>query len=192
MLVALILTSLILGSVPFGLIISLRKGIDPRLTGSGNIGATNVARSVGKWEGLVTLLLDLSKGLLPTYIALKTTNNETFSLISGLLAILGHCFSPFLNFKGGKGVATSLGVILGVKPELAILALMVFAIVFYIKRIVSLSSITATVVTTIFGLFILEHTKSKLIMAIIATIVVLKHKDNIERLIRGTEPTLKL
>lgn len=190
--IALIIIAAILGSVPFGLLISLGKGVDPRTAGSGNIGATNVLRVVGKREGFLTLILDILKGFLPTYVAHLAFKSESFSLTVGLFAILGHCFSPFLRLKGGKGVATSLGVITVVNPLLTAIAVTTFIVVFLIKRIVSLSSITASCVTLIASIFMLSEKTSKFIVLLIVVTVVIKHKDNIERLIKGEEKKLML
>src|SRR3989440_7962490 len=146
----------VLGSVPFGLIVGLAKGIDPRKAGSGNIGATNLGRLLGGRFFAIVFTLDFVKGLLPTlaasWVVHRPWGSETgwivylLWLAVGFAAITGHMFSLFLKFKGGKGVATSTGVMLGVFPDYTLAALAViavFGVCFRVTRIVSLSSMTA-------------------------------------------------
>src|SRR5215471_18099936 len=128
------------GSIPTGVLIAKNMGVDVRKVGSGNIGATNVARSVGKKAGLLTLLGDAAKGLFPVLVVRMLDLGETPLACSAVAALLGHLFSPFLGFSGGKGVATGLGVFLGLAPQAILLALLFFAITFAISRIVSLAS----------------------------------------------------
>lgn len=198
------------GSIPFGLIVGLSKGIDPRKAGSGNIGATNVGRLLGvKFFGIV-FVLDLLKGLLPTLIAATQVNRESASagtyglwLTVGLAAILGHMFSPFLGFKGGKGVATSLGVVLGVWPYYTLPALMAAATwagIFWRTRIVSIASIVAAclvpVCYVVMGMIlswpILGVQWPLLAFAVlVALLIVWKHRTNIARLRAGTETAFR-
>jgi len=199
----------VLGSVPFGLIVGLAKGKDPRLHGSGNIGATNVARVLGgkRWFFLV-FVLDLLKSLVPMLVAgrllrgVEPHAGEYATWIAvGLAAILGHVFSLFLKFRGGKGVATSAGVVLGIWPYLTVpglIAIGVFAVVFLISRYVSLGSIVAAaslpVLYVAVGLTrtprwpVLDDQLPLLVAAVlVAVMIVAKHKANIARLMAGTE-----
>jgi glycerol-3-phosphate acyltransferase PlsY len=204
----------LLGAIPFGLLIGLAKGIDIRKQGSGNIGATNVGRILGRKWGYICFVLDVAKGLVPVLwagaflrrTAEMTTSDGTLSqlgqlawLAMGAGCILGHIFSVYLRFRGGKGVATSLGVILGVWPYFTLTAVVVLAIwvgVWGMWRYVSLASITAAVAFPIaFVALILRLEQwafADLIVlfvfsCLIAVLVVVRHRSNITRLLAGTE-----
>jgi glycerol-3-phosphate acyltransferase PlsY len=199
----------VLGSVPFGLIVGLAKGIDPRKAGSGNIGATNIGRLLGGRFFAIVFTLDFLKGLLPTLAASWVVHRAAGSLNSGVYllwiavgfaGILGHMFSVFLKFKGGKGVATSAGVMLGVFPDytLAAVAVMaVFAICFALWRTVSLGSIVASAsfpilyvaVCLLRGQLVLGERWPLLAFCVLVSLMVVwKHRSNIARLRAGTEP----
>jgi glycerol-3-phosphate acyltransferase PlsY len=204
----------LLGAIPFGLLIGLAKGIDIRKQGSGNIGATNVGRILGRKWGYICFVLDVAKGLVPVLwagaflrrTAEMTTSDGTLSqlgqlawLAMGAGCILGHIFSVYLRFRGGKGVATSLGVILGVWPYFTLTAVVVLAIwvgIWGMWRYVSLASITAAVAFPIaFVALILRLEQwafADLIVlfvfsCLIAVLVVVRHRSNITRLLAGTE-----
>jgi acyl phosphate:glycerol-3-phosphate acyltransferase len=175
------------GSIPTGVIIARRLGIDVRKAGSGNIGATNVARSVGKKAGLFTLLGDAAKGLIPVLIVRALDLGETPLACAAVAALLGHVFSPFLNFSGGKGVATGLGVFLGLAPQAILIALLLFAFTFAVSHIVSLASLVATGATPVL-LFLLSYPQGHVFAGlIIAGVIILRHHENIARLLKGQE-----
>jgi glycerol-3-phosphate acyltransferase PlsY len=186
------------GSIPFGLILALLVGkTDVRTRGSGNIGATNVARVVGRKLGVVTLVLDALKGALPA-LAVELwppagENSLETGLLGGLVglaALLGHCFTPWLRFKGGKGVATGLGVLLALHPEVAAYGLGAFAVAFLASRIVSVSSLSAAVVV-VAALFVLGPVDVRLLpMLACLVVIVARHGDNIRRLRRREELSL--
>lgn len=178
--------SFLSGSIPFGFIVGKLKGVDVRNYGSGNIGATNVSRVLGKKYGALVLLLDALKGTLPVILAGK------FQVLAGVSAILGHCFSPFLKFRGGKGVATSLGAFLVISPKATLLAFLIFVLVFVLTRYVSLSSITAAVsYPFLFAYFKGFDWVFFSLVCFAALVVVLKHHSNIKRLLRGEERKFK-
>jgi glycerol-3-phosphate acyltransferase PlsY len=196
----------VLGSVPFGLIVGKSKGVDPRTAGSGNIGATNVGRLLGKRFFFFVFLLDLLKGLLPMLAAawvLRGAPDEpkkfVLWLLVGFAAILGHMFSLFLGFKGGKGVATSSGVILGLFPYFTIpglIGLALWAAVFKTTRYVSLASMVAAVAFPVLyvliglsrGWPVFGAQWPLLAFAVlVAAMIVYKHRGNIARLRAGTE-----
>ncbi len=203
--VLLIIASYLLGSVPFGLIIAGAHGKDLRLVGSGNIGATNVSRALGKKWALVCFALDVFKGLLPMLVTARFTTlpitNQQLALwlAVGCAAILGHIFPVYLKFRGGKGVATSLGVLLGLWPYYTICgfaALVVWVIVVLIWRYVSLASIAAaiafpvclTVAVAVVPDWRFDTLWPLFTVAILMPVlVVLRHRANIKRLIEGTE-----
>ena len=194
------------GSVPFGLVVGLAKGIDPRKAGSGNIGATNLGRLLGGKYFALVFILDMLKGLLPTLLAgaflhfdAKDALAYALWLSVGFAAIFGHMYSMFLGFKGGKGVATSAGVILGVFPYYTIagvIALMIFALVFKVTKYVSLGSIVAacmfTVIYVLLGIArgwdVFGRQAPLLVFAVIVTaMIIYKHRANLIRLRDGTE-----
>lgn len=196
-LAALILASYLLGAVPFGLLIARARGMDIRRVGSGNIGATNVLRSVGRPWGILTFVLDALKGFVPALLFPMIGNAagagfqslEVPSLACGIAAILGHNFPVYLKFKGGKGVATSAGALLGLAPAAAGVGVAVWALFFFTLRYVSLASIAAAAVIPVAGWLL--YAKGGLTLPVALTVlgllVILRHRANIQRLLAGTE-----
>ncbi len=181
----------LLGSIPTGLLLGKLYGIDVRKEGSGNIGATNLYRTVGRKVGIMTLIGDCLKGLLPVVLAWKLGLLEPMQAWIGLAAFCGHVFSVFLLFKGGKGVATALGVFLALAPLAVLGALAVFILLVAIWRYISLGSIAAAAVMPLI-IWCMPHTQQLLIAtALIAAIVIIKHHTNISRLMAGTESKFK-
>jgi acyl phosphate:glycerol-3-phosphate acyltransferase len=223
----------LIGSIPFGLLIAKSKGIDIRQHGSGNIGATNVLRVVGKKYGIFCLILDALKGLIPVAIALNLIQivgkhpgiplgfldgfalklsaadqlkGQLFHVITALFAILGHNYSPWVGFKGGKGIATSAGVLIGLMPAGVVLLILVWVLLFFTTRYVSIASIGAAA-----SLPILTHIGARfhhvnndktqptlwesgtwnkplfVFSVVIALLAIWKHRANVQRLIAGTE-----
>ena len=181
----------LLGSIPFGLLIGLIwKRIDVRKHGSQNIGATNVARPVGKPAGALTLLLDAVKGTAAVLIAQQAGMSVDIQAAAALGAILGHVFPIYLKFKGGKGVAVGLGVFLALAPAPTVIAVASFGVVMAVTRIVSLSSM-AGAVGLLAGTFVMGSEGPVIFLsALLFTLVVVRHRSNIVRILRKTEPTL--
>ncbi len=177
------------GSIPFAVIISKLKGTDIRKAGSGNPGATNVARTLGFKYGIVVLLLDMAKAAIPAFMASKTT--IYYGWIAGSLAVLGHIFSPFLKFKGGKGVASLLGVLIAVDFPLALIFIMFFLISFMGLRYVSMSSITGAIAVAM-ACWVKYPVEIAIVVSSLVLIVILRHSSNIKRIIKGEEPEFKL
>ena len=181
------------GSIPSGVWIGKTfKGIDIRTVGSKNSGATNAYRNLGAVYGIMTLVIDALKGYLPLLVASKMGVSEKYIVVIGLIAILGHSFSCFLNFKGGKGVATSLGVFLFLAPKAIGIATLGFLIVVFFTRYVSLSSITAAIILPIMTMILpakdgVDKFTLSILSAFIGIFVIYKHKTNITRLLNGTE-----
>lgn len=181
----------LLGSIPTGLLLGKLYGIDVRQEGSGNIGATNLYRTVGRKVGIWTLLGDCLKGFLPVLLAWKLGLAEPMQAWIGLAAFCGHVFSIFLLFKGGKGVATALGVYLALAPLALLGALALFVILVAVWRYISLGSVAAAAVMPVI-IFFRPHTPQLLIAtALISAIVIVKHHGNIGRLVAGTESKFK-
>jgi acyl phosphate:glycerol-3-phosphate acyltransferase len=194
-LAGLILAAYFLGAIPFGfLLVRASSGRDIRAMGSGNIGATNVARSAGTAVGLATLLLDVVKGYFAVWLmAHYTGGNIRYMMYAGLAAIAGHMFPVWLKFSGGKGVATTLGAFVGICWPALVLAILVFAIVFLFWRYVSLASLSAAAALPllVYLLYAPRHAPPTAVSTgtlIVAVLIVFKHRENIERLISGTEP----
>ncbi len=191
-----IVSAYFLGSIPFGLIISKMVGKDIRKEGSGNIGATNVLRVLGWKYGLPVFLLDISKGFLPAFYVWEYTDADLYiAMLAGIAAIIGHIFPVYLKFKGGKGVATGLGVFLGLAPLPAIIVLIVFVIAFLSTGYVSVGSISAAISLPIV-IIVYNYYKAGLSVYpryfiitsfVIALFVVYRHKSNIKRLMKGEE-----
>lgn len=181
----------LLGSIPTGLLLGRLYGIDVRTEGSGNIGATNLYRTVGRKVGIWTLLGDCLKGMLPVLLAWKLGMAEPMQAWIGLAAFCGHVFSIFLLFKGGKGVATALGVYLALAPLAVLGALAVFILLVVIWRYISLGSIVAAAVMPLIIFFMPHSLELLTATALISAIVIIKHQANIKRLIAGTENKFK-
>ncbi len=185
----------LLGSVPFGLLIGRSRGIDIREHGSGNIGATNVLRVLGKPLGITTFFLDALKGYLPVAAGAWAAASsglaapETLGALCGLAAILGHNFPIFLGFKGGKGVATSAGALLGIAPAAVGVGLAAWALVFFTSRYVSLASIIAAAVIGGAGWWLYggDGVLVPALLTLLALLIVWRHRGNIRRLLNGTE-----
>jgi glycerol-3-phosphate acyltransferase PlsY len=184
--ILLLIVSFIIGSVPFGIIIAKSKGINLKKVGSGNIGATNVLRSLGKWPAVLTLLGDILKGTAAVAIGRYLGVGPVYEGLVGFSAILGHNFSIFLGFRGGKGVATSLGVLSFYSPQTALFTLIIWLVTVMITKYSSMGALVS------FGFLpiniLLFDNKGKLFVAFLITILIyIRHMDNIQRLIKGTE-----
>jgi len=184
------------GAIPFGFIVGKIKGIDIRKYGSKNIGATNVIRVVGKKEGILVFLLDFLKGFFPVYFLTKL--NPYLGIIGAFAAILGHITTPFLKFKGGKGMATGFGALLGIAPFSVLLSFVIWIIVALLSRIVSLASIISAVFFPIF-LYVMKLSGAKeyslpvfIFSIFISVLIILRHHSNIKRLLERKEPKLSL
>jgi glycerol-3-phosphate acyltransferase PlsY len=186
----LIPTAYIIGSIPFGILVAKRKGIDLQNVGSKNIGATNVLRSVGKGPAIITLLGDSLKGTSAVLLGRVVIGDEFWEGIMGIMAVLGHLFSVFLSFRGGKGVATGFGVFVVYSPVAALIALVIWMLTAFFTRYSSLAAITAFLsLPVLIALF--DATVIKISFAILITfLIILKHRENIKNLIHGTEDKL--
>ncbi len=218
------LVAFLLGSIPFGLLIAKARGVDIRQHGSGNIGATNVLRVLGKKYGIACLVLDILKGFVPTLLAINLIRftgpptgmgipalmawayqfpaesqftAQLLQVVAGLFAILGHNYSPWVGFKGGKGIATSAGVVIALMPAAIVILVAIWGLVFLTTRYVSVASIAAVVVLPVLTLYgswhhgrLQDGTWNKPLFGLSLTIAVLgvwKHRANIRRLMAGTE-----
>jgi len=193
--------SYFLGSIPFGYLAGRLEGIDIREAGSGNVGATNVVRVLGKRYGYPVFALDVLKGFGAVKISMlmapgrppEWNSPEFFGIVAAISSVLGHLYPPWLKFKGGKGVATSAGALLALTPVATLIGVAVWVIVFWLTRYVSLASVTAAVVLPIVILVVSwrEQEEVKQLVyasACVAAIVVWRHRSNLCRLLRGTEP----
>lgn len=215
-LVIVAIVSFLLGSIPFGyLLVRIFRGVDVRKTGSGNIGATNVARTGSKGLAIATLLLDALKGYLAVALAFRLTwphksillalpsgwsawQNMPESVqysyfaaaLAGLCAVLGHMFTPWLRFKGGKGVATAVGAFAALAPRAVLVALVLFIIIVAITRYVSLGSILGAVIFPLAAWWLNPFVRTPgiiVLISICSALIVIRHKDNIRRLLAGNE-----
>jgi len=195
----LVVAGYLLGSIPFGyLLVRLQSGGDIRAMGSGNIGATNVARTSGWFIGVATLILDTAKGFFAVWlIGHFSGDNIRFIMYAGLAAILGHIFPVWLKFSGGKGVATALGIFLKICWPAVAVAVVLFALVLVFWRYVSLASVSAAAALPllVYLLYAPGHAPPTAVSTgtlLAAFLVILKHRWNIERLIIGTEPRFEI
>lgn len=180
----LLILSYILGSIPFGKIIGHLKGLDIQKHGSGNIGFANSLRVMGWKPAFFVLAGDILKGYIPVYYALNQFSLN-YTLIIGLVAIAGHIFSPWLKFKGGKGVATMLGVSLALNPIIALIAIAVWAIIFLLDKTASVSSLIIALLMPILSLFM--ESKLFYFYLFLLVIILFTHRVNISSLIKGKE-----
>lgn len=181
-----LILSYILGSIPFSLIIAKINGINLREVGSGNIGATNVARTGNKRLAVLALFLDSLKGFVGVYTAQQfCDNNDFYIYVSAILAVLGHMFPIWLRFNGGKGVATTLGVLIALNISIALAFVFFWLIVFFIFRYSSLASLAATAAAVIASFFFQKELF--LILLTVAILIFLKHYRNIANLLQGRE-----
>ena len=184
--------SYLLGSIPNGLILGKAIwGVDLRQHGSKNIGATNAWRTIGKAGGISIFALDFLKGAVSAYLGLHLGGSELAGVLCGILAIAGHSWSVFLAFKGGKGVATGLGVIAALMPEVTLIVFAVWFAIVYFTGYVSLGSIVGAALVPILTLFFGLHTEFLILGLIAAVFIIYRHKSNIERLLKGTESKIK-
>lgn len=191
----LILASYLVGAIPFGLLLSRGSGIDIRSQGSQNIGATNVSRLLGKKMGILTLLADIAKGFGPMFIAAQLLDDYSYKTaiiaLCGAASVLGHMFPVYLGFKGGKGVATGLGVFLFMAPKAVLLCLAVFIAVVSWSGFVSLGSLLGSL-SVVPAVWVLQEPSWKIILAAFVVVMIwIKHYQNIGRLLQGTEQSWK-
>ena len=180
--------SYLLGSIPNGLIFGkLIWKKDLRKIGSGNIGATNAWRNLGKKAGLLIFALDFLKGALSVLLAENFIGEPVLMILAGLFAILGHSFSLFLKFHGGKGVATGLGVIAMLMPKITAIVFLIWLAIVFVTRYVSLGSIVASICVPLLAIFFDEPTEFILLGALAAVFITVRHKENISRLSKGIE-----
>jgi acyl phosphate:glycerol-3-phosphate acyltransferase len=197
----LLVGSYLLGSIPFGYLAGRLVGIDIRQAGSGNVGATNVVRVLGKGYGYPVFALDVLKGFAAVKIAMlmapggppEWNSPEMFGILAAVSSVLGHLYPPWLKFRGGKGVATSAGALLALTPVATLIGAAIWIIVFWLTRYVSLASITAAIVLPIVILLVSsrDQNKGKLLVyasACVAVVVIWRHRSNVSRLMRGAEP----
>jgi glycerol-3-phosphate acyltransferase PlsY len=200
-LAVLLVGSYLLGSIPFGYFAGRLVGIDIRQAGSGNVGATNVVRVLGKRYGYPVFALDVLKGLGAVKIAMlmapglppEWNSPEIFGILAAMSSVLGHLYPPWLEFKGGKGVATSAGALLALTPVGTLIGVAIWIIVFWLTRYVSLASIIAAVVLPIVILVFSSQDQNKgkplfYSSACVAAVIIWRHRSNLSRLMRGTEP----
>lgn len=182
-----LLSAYLLGSVPTGYLLGSLSGVDIRQAGSGNIGATNVARVVGWKPGLITLLADAGKGFIPVFLSVKLGFGFRVSALTALATFIGHLFPVFLKFKGGKGVATALGAFAGFAPLATAVLILVFACVATVSRLISLASLAAAALAPVV-LWLFSYPQPFLWMSLVmGTLITVRHRENIGRLISGDE-----
>ena len=195
------IASYLLGSIPFGYLAGRIAGIDIRNCGSGNVGATNVIRTLGKGYGYPVFALDLLKGLgavkmsilIATRMQSEWNSPEMFGIAAAISSVLGHSFPVWLRFKGGKGVATSAGAVLGLAPMAAFVGVAIWIVTFWLTRYVSVASIAAAAALPLIILITtrLSRSTGKLLFyssVCLAAVVIWRHRSNLSRLIQGTEP----
>ena len=186
----------LLGSVPFGLLITRSAGLgDIRKIGSGNIGATNVLRTGRRGLAAATLILDAAKGAAAVLLA-RYLWGDTAAMLAGVFAFLGHCFPVWLNFKGGKGVAVFIGILLGLAWPVGLFFCLVWLVIAFAQRFSSLAALTAAVTSPIFSYVVglydpsIDGTKLAAVAAVLALLLVYNHRANIGRLLNNTEPKI--
>lgn len=184
-----IIAAYLIGSISFGILMSKAFGLpDPRTVGSGNPGATNVARSGKKLPAILTLLGDAFKGWLPVWLALQSNMLMWVVAAVGLAVFVGHLYPIYHRFKGGKGVATALGVMLAISPLLGLAALLTWIVVFAISRYSSLGAIVAAALSPVYAWFLLSAYRDYIItVAVMSIFLIWRHRTNIQKLLAGNE-----
>jgi acyl phosphate:glycerol-3-phosphate acyltransferase len=183
-----ILLAYIIGSIPSALIVGkVGYNIDVREHGSGNLGATNTFRTLGKKAGIIVLIADILKGTIATILPVLF-GLDLYLLVIGLGAVIGHVYPVFARFKGGKAVATSAGIILGVNALLFLIVIASFVLVLLLSKYVSLASMTAGVVSVIVSIFIAQDLILTIVLGLLAVFILYKHRQNIVRIIKREEP----
>lgn len=183
-----IILSYLLGAIPFAYIITkLIKNVDIRNVNSGNVGTTNVIRTSGIYSGILTLILDVSKGVIAIHFARFINSSLIFISLVTIFVILGHMYSIFINFNGGKGVATTLGVFIVLTFIPTVVSVLIFIIIFIIFKYVSLASIIASISLPIILWLMNYNIKLVLLAILVCVFIILKHKDNIKRLFKNSE-----
>ncbi len=172
------------GAVPFGVLIAKWLGVDIREHGSGNIGATNVTRVLGAVPGAIVLVLDAMKGALPVWLAIRYSGEPWLVMATGLAAILGHCFSPFLEFRGGKGVATAMGVFLVLDPAATAIGVLTFISVLEMTKVPALVSLSAALMIALTFAYHSEREAATLAFITFA-LMIYTHRGNIAKLRKG-------
>jgi len=187
-----VIVSYLLGSIPSGLIVGKAfYGIDIREHGSGNLGGTNTFRTLGKKAGMIVTAADILKGTLASSLPIMFgVVDQIDPLIAGMIAVVGHMYPVFANFKGGKAVATSGGVLLACAPVMFLVMVVVFLLSLYITKFVSLSSIIASIVAVIYAV-IAKEPLLIIVVSLLSLFVIYRHRANIKRIINKTEPKIK-
>lgn len=178
------------GAIPFGMIVARMRGVDIQAVGSGNIGATNVWRTLGPRAGSAVFILDVLKGFAAPFIAKELLGHDAYVGIAlcAAMAVIGHTFSVFLRFRGGKGIATGLGVFLGLLPLHALACFALWGVVLLITRMISAASIAACIAALAVALFGGAPLPYAVVIAFMGIVALLKHIPNIKRIMAGTEP----
>ncbi len=199
--VLLYFTAYLVGSIPFGVLVARAKGVDLLSFGSGNPGATNVARALGPKLGVFVFLLDVVKGTVPAALgglwfasqspSIWSLDARDHSLFLGSLAVIGHSLSPFLRFRGGKGIATGLGALLGTAPVVGVAGFSGFIILFLPTRIVSLASLVGATLVLVAGYVTKQSPLFLWVYGVLVAYVFWKHRENIGRLLKGQEKPLR-
>ena len=184
----LIIVAYLLGAIPFGLMVArLQKGIDIREHGSGNIGTSNVLRTLGKRAALLTLAGDILKGYLPILLGRLLGLSEVWLAAAGIATIIGHDWPAYIGFRGGKGVATGFGAALALMPNIASLGLAMYLLVAAITRYTSLAALVSSA-SLLLWVHVLKASRPQVLFSVICGVLIyLRHRENIERLVNGTE-----
>lgn len=185
-----VLISYLLGSIPTGYLIGRLKGIDIRKHGSGNPGTANVYRTLGKWPGIITFAIDFLKGFFPAFIAVKLfPENYPLIIVTAAACIAGHIWTVFLNFRGGKGVATSAGVFMAFLPAPTALAFLVFGLAVALTKHISVGSMSAAVFLPVFCLLFSSPVPFAVLAFLVCALIIYTHIPNIKRIYSGKELT---
>ncbi len=187
-----VLLAYLLGSIPFGYVVArYLYGVDIRSVGSGNIGATNVYRNLGWAAGVLTVVGDLGKGVLPVILAHSADIEPQWPAVVGLAAVLGHCFPLFLRFRGGKGVTTTVAILLTLSPKIFLIFIIIWLVVLLLQGRMSLASLTAAAATPLFSELTRTPVPGMLTFSWMAAVIIfIRHHENIDRLLAGTEKQL--